>query len=82
MPGRGANRRPSRSWTARPSGVLAEDGCDTETLALTAGPIRLAGAAPLSAFERYVGTPLTTANGIAEVLLSAIPPEIRRSRGR
>ncbi len=43
------------------------------TLALTAGPIRLAGAAPVAAFERYVFTPLTTPNGIAEVLLSATP---------
>ena len=43
------------------------------TLVLTAGPIRLAGAAPLSAFERYVISPLTTGNGIAEVLLAATP---------
>ncbi len=43
------------------------------TLALTAGPIRLAGAAPVAAFERYVVTPLTTTNGLAEVLLSATP---------
>ena len=43
------------------------------TLALTAGPIRLAGAAPLSAFERYVVSPLPTSNGIAEVLLAATP---------
>ena len=43
------------------------------TLVLTAGPIRLAGAAPVAAFERYVVTPLTTANGLAEVLLAATP---------
>ena len=43
------------------------------TLVLTALPIRLAGAAPLAAFERYVITPLTTPNGIAEVLLAATP---------
>ena len=43
------------------------------TLVLTAVPIRLAGAAPVSAFERYVITPLTTPNGIAEVLLAATP---------
>jgi ABC-type uncharacterized transport system permease subunit len=43
------------------------------TLLLTAGPIRLAGAAPVAAFERYVVTPLTTANGLAEVLLAATP---------
>ena len=43
------------------------------TLVLTALPIRLAGAAPVSAFERYVITPLTTPNGIAEVLLAATP---------
>ena len=33
------------------------------TLVLTALPIRLAGAAPVAAFERYVITPLTTPNG-------------------
>ncbi|MCW2583051.1 MAG: ABC-type transport permease [Klenkia sp.] len=43
------------------------------TLALTAGPIRLAGAAPVAAFERYLVTPLSTPNGVAEVLLSATP---------
>jgi general nucleoside transport system permease protein len=43
------------------------------TLVLTALPIRLAGAAPVAAFERYVITPLTTPNGIAEVLLAATP---------
>jgi ABC-type uncharacterized transport system permease subunit len=56
-------------WLAPAAVVLAV----LVTLALTAGPIRLAGAAPLSAFERYVVTPLTTTNGIAEVLLSATP---------
>jgi general nucleoside transport system permease protein len=54
--------------------AAAAVGCAiVATLALTAGPIRLAGAAPLSAFERYVVSPLTTANGIAEVLLAATP---------
>jgi len=43
------------------------------TLVLTAVPIRLAGAAPVAAFERYLITPLTTPNGIAEVLLAATP---------
>ena len=43
------------------------------TLLLTAGPIRLAGANPLAAYERYVITPLTSLNGIGEVLLAATP---------
>ncbi|MET1045072.1 MAG: ABC transporter permease [Microbacteriaceae bacterium] len=43
------------------------------TLAITAGPIRLAGANPLAAYERYTLTPLTTAGGIGEVLLAATP---------
>lgn len=56
-------------WLAPAAVVLAV----LVTLALTAGPIRLAGAAPVAAFERYVITPLTTANGVAEVLLAATP---------
>ncbi len=43
------------------------------TLLLTAGPIRLAGANPLAAFERYLITPLTSFAGIGEVLLAATP---------
>lgn len=43
------------------------------TFALTAGPIRWAGAAPLSAYQRYVITPLTSGTSIGEVLLSATP---------
>ena len=43
------------------------------TLALTAIPIRLAGANPPAAFERYLITPMSTTSGIYEVLLTATP---------
>lgn len=43
------------------------------TVALTAIPIRLAGANPPAAFERYLLTPLQTSHGIQEVLLTATP---------
>jgi len=43
------------------------------TLLLTAGPIRLAGANPVAAYERYTLTPLTTLTGLGEVLLTATP---------
>ena len=43
------------------------------TLALTAVPIRLAGANPAAAFERYLFTPLSSTLGIHEVLLTATP---------
>jgi ABC-type uncharacterized transport system permease subunit len=43
------------------------------TVALTAIPIRLAGASPPAAFERYLITPLTTTAGLYEVLLTATP---------
>lgn len=40
---------------------------------VTAGPIRIAGANPLAAYERYVVTPLTSTTAFAEVLLAATP---------
>ena len=43
------------------------------TVAVTAVPIRLAGANPPAAFQRYLVTPLTTTNGLYEVLLTATP---------
>jgi ABC-type uncharacterized transport system permease subunit len=43
------------------------------TLALTAIPIRLAGANPPAAFQRYLISPLSTPSGIYEVLLTATP---------
>lgn len=43
------------------------------TLVLTAIPIRLAGANPAAAFERYLFTPLSTTQGIYEVMLTATP---------
>ena len=43
------------------------------TVAITAVPIRIAGANPLAAFERYLVQPLSSTQGIYEVLLSATP---------
>jgi len=43
------------------------------TVALTAVPIRIAGANPAAAFERYLVLPLSSASGVYEVLLSATP---------
>jgi simple sugar transport system permease protein len=43
------------------------------TVAVSAIPIRLAGAAPAEAFRRYVALPLTSSSGILEVLLAATP---------
>lgn len=43
------------------------------TVVLTAVPIRLAGANPLAAFERYLITPLTSLSGLDEVLLTTTP---------
>ncbi|AWB89170.1 ABC transporter permease [Salinibacterium hongtaonis] len=43
------------------------------TLLITAGPIRLAGANPVAAYERYLVTPLSTLNGVTEVLLASTP---------
>ncbi len=43
------------------------------TVLLTAIPIRIAGANPAAAFERYLFTPLSSAAGVYEVLLTATP---------
>lgn len=43
------------------------------TIALTAVPIRLAGANPVAAFERYLVTPLSSVGSIYEVMLTATP---------
>ncbi len=43
------------------------------TVLLTAIPIRLAGANPPAAFERYLLTPLTSTRGLFEVMLTATP---------
>ncbi len=43
------------------------------TVALSAIPIRLAGANPPAAFERYLVTPLSSSQGIYEVMLTATP---------
>lgn len=43
------------------------------TVVLTAIPIRLAGANPTSAFERYLVRPLTSQTGVFEVMLTATP---------
>lgn len=59
-------RSPSRTLVA-----LLSAG--TITLLLTALPIALAGAEPLAAFRRYFVTPVTSAQGIAELVLAATP---------
>lgn len=56
-------------WVAPAAVVVAV----AVTVALTAIPIRLAGANPPAAFERYLVTPLTTSAGVYEVLLTATP---------
>jgi general nucleoside transport system permease protein len=56
-------------WVA-PAAVLA---AVLITVAVTAIPIRLAGANPPAAFERYLITPLSSTLGIYEVLLTATP---------
>lgn len=56
-------------WLA-PGAVL---GAVVLTLLLTAIPIRLAGADPLAAFQRYTITPLSSFATIGEVLLTATP---------
>ena len=43
------------------------------TFAITAIPIRAAGASPFAAYWRYLVTPLTSAHSIEEVLLAATP---------
>jgi len=43
------------------------------TFAITAGPIRWAGAAPVAAYRRYLITPLTSGTSIGEVLLTSTP---------
>lgn len=56
-------------WVA-PSAVAVAIGV---TVALTAVPIRLAGANPGAAFQRYLFTPLSSTATIYEVLLTATP---------
>ncbi len=43
------------------------------TVAITAVPIRIAGANPVAAFERYLITPLSSMSSIYEVMLTATP---------
>jgi ABC-type uncharacterized transport system permease subunit len=56
-------------WLAPAAAVAAV----VATVALTAIPIRLAGANPPAAFERYLVTPLSSLNGLYEVLLTSTP---------
>ena len=56
-------------WMAPASIVVAV----LVTIALSAIPIRLAGANPAAAFERYLVTPLSSTLGIYEVMLTATP---------
>ncbi|MGB4777975.1 ABC transporter permease [Microbacterium sp.] len=55
------------------SGPIAVVAAVLVTLALTAGPIRLAGANPGAAYWRYTIAPLTSPTGIGDVLLAATP---------
>lgn len=57
------------AWTAPAAIGLAV----LVTIALTTIPIRLAGANPQAAFERYLVTPLSTTAGLYEVMLTATP---------
>ena len=83
---RGSTRHEVRA--ARPRAPLAGPGrrrrrrrCSR--CVLTAGPIRLAGAAPVAAFERYLITPLTTANGMRRGAARRHPAAVHRAgRGR
>lgn len=43
------------------------------TVALTAIPIRLAGANPVAAYQRFLVMPLTSIHGLTEVLLASTP---------
>ena len=56
-------------WVA-PLAIL---GAVLVTLALTAIPIRLAGANPPAAYQRYLVTPLSSVGGLYEVMLTATP---------
>src|SRR5699024_3399156 len=56
-------------WLAPALGLVAV----AIVFALTAGPIRGAGANPQAAYQRYVFTPLTATTSFAEVVLAAIP---------
>lgn len=62
-----------RERTPRWSGPAAIAIAVVITVALTGIPIRLAGANPPAAFQRYLVTPLSSTQGIYEVMLTATP---------
>ncbi len=62
-----------REQTPRWTGPAAIALAVIVTVALTAIPIRLAGANPPAAFERYLITPLSSMSGLHEVMLTATP---------
>lgn len=62
-----------REETPRWTGPAAVAVAVAITIALTAIPIRIAGANPASAFERYLFTPLSSMSSIYEVMLTATP---------
>ncbi len=62
-------RENNPKWTAPAAFAFAV----AITVALTAIPIRLAGANPVAAFERYLVTPWTSTTSIYEVLLASTP---------
>lgn len=70
MSGLKVTRRTTRpAWTTPVAVAVAV----LLTLALVAGPIRLAGANPLAALQFYVLSPLTSPTGIGNVLLASTP---------
>lgn len=59
--------------TARWTNPIAVVAAIVATFAITAGPIRAAGASPLTAYHRYLIEPLRSSYSIQEVLLAATP---------
>lgn len=62
-----------REETPRWTGPAAVAAAVAITIAFTAIPIRIAGANPAAAFERYLVTPLSSMSSIYEVMLTATP---------
>lgn len=63
----------AREREARWHAPVAVLGAVIVTFVVTAGPIRAAGANPLSAYNRYLLEPLKSSHSVQEVLLSATP---------
>ncbi|MDR1800092.1 MAG: ABC transporter permease, partial [Bifidobacteriaceae bacterium] len=61
------------AWLRRALAVAAVVAAVLATVAVTAGPIRAAGANPAAAYKRYLFVPLGSFNGVVEVLIAATP---------